>query len=264
MAESTTLKNKTAIITGSSRGIGKEIAKTLIQQGANVIISSRKESAVNSTGDELQTSDERVLGVSCDVTKWNDVNNLVEKTLEKFGQIDILINNAGIGGESPEDFWKVFEVNMKGPMQCALAIIPHMIKQKSGLMINMGSYVGIRPSPSNPPYAASKAALVRFSDSMAEMVKEHNINIFTVSPGLVYTDMTKDVPYFKNLPKDAWSPIEKIAELVVKLASKDVSTLSGKFIHVNDDLDRLLENAEKITKDGLYTLRLPTLDGLIE
>ncbi|OLS19572.1 MAG: 3-oxoacyl-[acyl-carrier-protein] reductase FabG [Candidatus Heimdallarchaeota archaeon LC_3] len=263
--------DKIVVITGGNRGIGKEIAIKLSKLGVKVVVTATNEEKINETVLEIKNSGGKAFGYLCDVSNPDSVNRIFKKIDTEVGSVDFLINNAGIGGIGgslwtidQENWWKVLEVNLRGPMLCTQAVLTNMIANKSGTIINMGSYAGIRPLPYASSYSVSKAALIRFSDSIAESVKEYGINVFTVSPGLVLTDMTKDVQVFKDLPDEAWSSIEKISELVVQLLLKDVSSLTGRFIHVNQELDGLIQKSDKIQKEGLYTLRLAGLDGLIE
>lgn len=265
------ISGKVAIVTGGSRGIGKEIAKKLAGSGANVVITSRNQETLDATVNEFRKNNRNILGIQGDVSNSESVFRVLAETEKHFGPVDILVNNAGIGGQGGhfwtnnyDTWWKTIEINLKGPMLYTHAVLKNMISRKKGIIINIGSYAGIRAVPMNSSYATSKAALIRFTDSIAASVREFGINMFTVSPGLVDTDMTKNIPVFKNLPASAWTSINKISELVLNLIIKDVSKLSGRFIHVEYDLGLLINKADSIIKDGLYTLRLAGLDGLIE
>lgn len=139
-----------------------------------------------------------------------------------------------------------------------------MIERKNGAIFNIGSYVGVRPSPYASAYAASKAGLARLTDSIAGEVAEFGINLFCVSSGLVKTNMTSDAPVFNNLPASAWNPPEKICQLIVDILERDCSALSGRFIHADDDLDAMLEQVDKVKSEGLYQLGMYSLGGRIE
>ncbi|MCE7735059.1 MAG: SDR family oxidoreductase, partial [Candidatus Heimdallarchaeota archaeon] len=139
-----------------------------------------------------------------------------------------------------------------------------MINNNSGTIINISSFAGVRSSPMASAYGVSKAAIARFTDNLSESLKDYDIGVFAISPGLVLTDMTKDHPFFKTLPPEAWTPIEKTSELVNKLVTGKYNKLSGRFIHVIYDIDNMLTNVNRITEEGLYILRLPTLEGLEE
>lgn len=262
------LNGKIAIVTGGSKGIGKEIALKLYNHGANVAICARTQSDIDNVVSSVKNS-ERFIGHHVDVTNGESIKNFIQQVKDTFGSVDILINNAGTGSGGSfwegnfDNFWNTIEVNLKGPMYFSYEILPEMVQRNTGLIVNIGSYLGIRPADAIS-YSISKASLVRFTDSLALQVNQYNINVFTVSPGLVLTDMTRDFPHFKSLPADAWSSIEKIANLIIRLTVGDVKPLNGRFIHVNDNVDELLTKIDEIKKKELYTLRLHNLEGLVE
>lgn len=265
------LSNKVVLITGASRGIGKALAKTLATEGAKVALVARDEKQLKLASEEIEA-----LGGNCrfyqgDVTDKTRTQEIVTDCEKALGPIDILINNAGVGGVSGaiwdcdvEQVWNAFEVNTRGPILYTHAVLNGMVARRSGLIINMGSYASVRPLEFGPGYAASKAALARFSDSVAAAVDTLGITVLTISPGLVYTDMTKDFEYFKDLPPEAWSPIEAVCNLVSTLVKRDCSSLNGAFIHVNDDLEKLFENADRIREQHLFSLRLTNFDGVVD
>lgn len=269
ISEEQDLTGKVAIVTGGSKGIGKEIALKLLSSGSKVSICARTLSDIDKLVSEYGNNGQ-LIGFEVDVTSTRFVKLMIEETEKKFGPVDILINNAGIGSAGKywemefESIWKTIEVNLKGPMLFSYYILPAMIKNKKGLIVNIGSYAGIRPIPSAIPYSISKAGLVRLSDSLAELVSEYNINVFTVSPGLVLTDMTKEVEAFKNLPADQWSPIEKIAKLILRLTKNDVNSLNGRFFHVNDDIELIIKRKEEIKDKNLFTLTLNNFQGVVK
>lgn len=263
-----TRESKVVLITGGSRGIGRALAETLLGQGHRIAITGRDREQVESTARAL---DGEVLGVAGDASSKDDVRLTVERVIDRFGAVDVLINNAGISGADaplseadPDEWWRVQEINLRGPMLFMHALLPHMIDRRAGTIINMGSYAAIRPFKGASAYSTSKIALARTSDIVAEEVREHGIDVFCVSPGLVLTDMTRDADVFDDLPATAWSPIEKICGLVGDLIDRDCSVLSGRFIHVNDDLEELLADAERIRQEHLYQLRLSTFRGIVE
>lgn len=217
------IKNQIAIVTGASRGIGKEIALKLAKEGAKLTL-------VGSSQDVLQSAKELndqgfpdVIAVQADVANEEDMNRVVESTLEKFGQIDILVNNAGIGffklteEVSVEEWRKVFEVNVQGVFLGAKVVIPHMKERKTGTIITISSDVGRYTIPNGAAYTATKYAVQGFSGSLAQEVRDFGIRVGTINPGMVDT-------YFANstqgLPeKEEWLKVEDIANAVVFMAS---------------------------------------------
>ncbi len=258
------LVGQVALVTGGSRGIGREVARALAMAGAKVAVTARNAEKLEETVQIIRDAGGECSAFVMNVTDNTDVVNTVKKVTETYGSIDILVNNAGIGalGETPwnadiDDWWHIQEVNVKGVFLCSRAILPSMVEREQGRIINMGSYASINPSPMSSSYSVSKAALVRLTDSTAEAVKENGVSVFVISPGLVKTDMTKDVPVFQDLPDESWIPIERCGELCVRLASGEADKLTGRFIHASeDDLDDLLSRADEIVENNLQTLGL--------
>ncbi len=269
----TNLGGQVALVTGAGRGIGRAIAMALSEAGAAVVVLARSEAEVEETVALVVARRGRAIGFVADVTDREAVESAVAATEAEIGPVSILVNNAGSAGSmtplwetDPDAWWRTIEINLRGPMLCARAVLPGMIQRRSGTIVNVGSYAGIRASTGggHGPYATSKAALVRFTDSLAAATGEHNVQVFTISPGLVHTAMTAALDAFKQVPESAWAPPEAAAELVVRLAKGDGAGLNGRFIHVDDDLDELVREAERIEREGLYTLRLLNLGGPVE
>ena len=140
-------------------------------------------------------------------------------------------------------------------------VLPAMVARRSGRIINIGSYIGVRPTPGNVAYATSKAALARYTDSLAAAVASEGVQVFMLSPGLVRTAMAEQLPDALDFPDEAWLPAEQAAAFVVRLACGDADVLTGRFLHVMDDLDEVVANEAAIVEQGLYQLRLLKLDG---
>jgi len=261
--DSTILDGQVALITGGSRGIGREVARALAMNGAKVAVTARNSEKLKETVSIITEAGGECSAFVMDVRDYESITTAVKAVTEKYSKIDILVNNAGIGmgGNPPwEDdidaWWTIQEVNLKGVFMVSKAVIPAMIERGSGRVINMGSYVGTYPNPYTSAYSVSKAALVRLTDSTAAAAKEHGVYVFVISPGLVKTDMT-DNPFFEDVPDHAWVAIEKSGELCVALASGKADVLTGKFIHADvDDLDDLIARADEILDNDLYTLGL--------
>ena len=267
------LSGQVALVTGGGRGIGRAIAFALADAGAAVAVIARSQTEVGETASAINGGGGRAIGLTADVTDRMGVDASAAEAENLLGPIDILVNNAGVSGSTlplwetdPDEWWRTIEINLRGPMLFARAVLPSMIRRRSGTIINVGSYAGIRATTGGGfgPYATSKAALVRFTDTLAASTDEYNVRIFTISPGLVHTAMTEAIDLFQSIPESAWSPPEAAASLVVRLAANAGTVLNGRFIHVNDDLDELLREAERIKIEGLYTLRLLNLGGAVE
>lgn len=265
------IDSQIALVTGASRGIGKEIAKSLAAKGAKLALVARDEDRLQTTVREIQKAGGIAMAFSADVTDAERAREIISNCERELGPIDLLVNNAGISGVAGqiwncniEQLWDAFVVNTRGPMLYMHAVLPQMVQRKTGLILNMGSYAAVRPLAFGPGYSASKAALARFNDCVAAAVEEHGVTALTLSPGLVETDMTRDFEYFKDLPPEAWSPVTAICDLVSNLAVRDCSPLNGAFIHVKDDLEQLFANAKRIREKALYSLRVHTLNGIVD
>jgi NADP-dependent 3-hydroxy acid dehydrogenase YdfG len=217
------LKDQVAIVTGASRGIGKEIALKLANEGAKLTLVGSSTDVLQSAKDLNNQGYTNVIGVQADVANEEDMNRVVKSTLDQYGQIDILVNNAGIGffklteEVSLEDWKKMFEVNVQGVFLGAKVVLPHMKERKSGTIITISSDVGRYTIPNGAAYTASKYAVQGFSGALAQEVREYGIRVGTVNPGMVDT-------YFANstqgLPeKEEWLKVEDIANAVVYMAS---------------------------------------------
>jgi len=263
------LANQVAIVTGGGRGIGRAIADALADAGAVVAVVARSAGEIDETASTIRRRGGRAIAFAADVVDPDAVAAAVSEAEARLGPVSILVNNAGISGPNTPlwetdaaDWWRTVEVNLRGPMLCARAVLPAMVRRGRGTIINIGSYAGIRADTGGfSAYATSKAALVRFTDSLAASTREHGVDVFTVSPGVVRTAMTDAIDQFAALSEDAWSPPEQVALLTVRLAAGDGARLNGRFIHVADDLDELVGEAARIEREGLYTLRLLKLSG---
>ncbi|GMB08765.1 NADP-dependent 3-hydroxy acid dehydrogenase YdfG [Thermolongibacillus altinsuensis] len=217
------LKGQVAIITGASRGIGKAIAHKLAEKGAKLALVGSSEE-IHKTGEELKKQGfVDVETFQVDVANEEQMNRMVSETIQKFGRIDLLVNNAGIGffkpvEETTIDEWKrVFEVNVQGVFIGTKAVLPHMKKQKSGTIITISSDVGRYTIPNGAAYTATKYAVQGFSGSLAQEVREYGIRVGTINPGMVDTYFANSV---QGAPeKQDWLKAEDIADAVVYMAS---------------------------------------------
>lgn len=249
-----------AVVTGSSRGIGRAIAAELIERGHTVVLTGLDEARLDATARELGAP----LAFTGDVSDPGIMAQIIEAVQGRFGHLDVLVNNAGISGppgivtsQNPDAWWRVMEVNVRGPMLGMHACLPAMMAQGSGTIINVSTLAAVTtPIPGMSAYPTSKAALTRLTEIIAEEVRDSGVSVFNVSPGLVRTDMTRDEPLFSGLPDSAWTPIGAIAGLVSTLVENDCSALSGRFIHVRDNVEMLLEQARRIEEERLCCLRM--------
>ncbi len=193
----------TAIVTGSTRGIGEETALLLLQKGLNVIISSRSrqsvDNAIQEILDKCPSKKENVLGLKCDVSKYSDVKSLVDVSVKTFGRIDVLVNNAGIVYfksimDTTEEEWnKTIDTNLKGVFIFTKEILPYMIENKSGVIVNVSSGAGKSGFPNLSAYCASKFGIIGFTESVAKEVADNNVKVMAICPGGVDTKMIDDI-----------------------------------------------------------------------
>jgi 3-oxoacyl-[acyl-carrier protein] reductase len=194
------LKNKTAIVTGSARGIGKAIATKLGSLGANLVITDMNEEATKATAEEMKTLGYRAIAVVGNVTKEEDCAALMEAANKEFGSIDILVNNAGITKDGllmrmkKEQWDAVIAVNLTGVYNCTQAVTKYMMKQRSGSIINMTSVVGMSGNAGQTNYAASKAGVIGLTYACAKELASRGIRVNAVAPGFIETDMTAAIP----------------------------------------------------------------------
>ena len=240
------LKDKNIIVTGATRGIGKEIALTLAQNGANIAINYRN---YNEEVEELINSIKEfgvdAIAVKCDVSKSDEVDDFISEVKNHFSSIDVLVNNAGITKDGlllrmkDEDFNSVLDVNLKGTFNTTKSISPIMIKQKHGKIINISSVVGIVGNAGQCNYAASKAGVIGFSKSVARELASRNINVNVVAPGYIDTDMTKSLPdkvkdeILKSIPMKKMGNPKEVANLVLFLSSSLSDYITGQVINVD-------------------------------
>lgn len=238
--------DKVALITGATRGIGKQIALTLSKEGYNIVLNFRKETEeLDNLIKEIESNNVECLTVKGDVSIFDDCKNLVSKAIEKFGKIDVLVNNAGITKDmllarmTEEDFTSVIDVNLVGTFNVTKNVISYMMKARSGRIINISSVVGVSGNAGQSNYSASKAGIIGFTKSLAKEVSSRNILVNAVAPGFIESDMTNVLKdevkeeIAKNIPLKRIGKPEDVSNVVKFLASDDSSYITGQVINVD-------------------------------
>lgn len=240
------LQGKCAVITGASRGIGREIALKYAKEGANIVLNYRNsETEALQLKEELDKLGSDTLIVKANVSNFEEAEKLIKEAKETFGRVDILVNNAGITKDNlimrmkEEDFDSVIDVNLKGAFNCLKAVTPIMVRQKSGKIINMSSVVGVIGNAGQVNYCASKAGLIGMTKSLAREIGGKNINVNAIAPGFIDTDMTKVLSedqkknIMSQVPLKRLGQAEDIANLALFLASNQSDYITGQVIHVD-------------------------------
>lgn len=243
------LKGKTAVITGSGRGIGKAIAMKLASLGANIVVNDIPSSDyADETCEEIKALGVDSIVVKGDVRNSEDVKTLIDTALEKFGKIDIFVNNAGITRDglmlrmSEEDWDLVMDINLKGAFNCIKAVAKPMMKQRSGSIINIASIVGVMGNAGQANYVASKAGLIGLTKTTAKEFSSRGIRCNAVAPGFISSAMTDQLSddvkkkYFDSIPLGRFGTTDNIADVVAFLASDMSAYVTGQVINVDGGL----------------------------
>ena len=253
MSNGEDLEGRVALVTGGGRGIGRNTAVELASAGMKLAVSARSKDEIEKTAAEVGG-----IAIQCDVSDREQVERMVAETEETLGPIDLLVANAGMAPDEdkawemePADWWRTFEVNVLGVYLCNRAVIPGMLERGRGRIVNVASGAAYLPGSSTTSYSASKAAVHRFSETLAKQL-EGRIPVFSISPGLVRTSMTDE--FGDDAP---WTPPELAPRLVRALASGRLDPLAGRYLHAeHDDVDDLERRADEIVADDLNAIRL--------
>jgi NAD(P)-dependent dehydrogenase (short-subunit alcohol dehydrogenase family) len=271
------LDGQIAAVTGGGRGIGRAIARALAGAGARVAVIARSSEELQETVHLMEQDGGRARFFPADVSDGAQVSRAFADVQKSLGEVDVLVNNAAVlkpfgplWENDANEWWRCMEVNIRGPMLCAKAVLPQMIARRRGRIINISSGIGATIAPYYSGYIVSKTALLRFTECLALETAASGVSVFAVSPGTVRTAMTdyslnspegqRWLPWFRRIFHEKIDvPAERPAQLVLELASGKADALSGRLISVFDDLDFLCGHAEDIEQQELYCLRVPKL-----
>ena len=239
-------EKKTVLITGGSRGIGKEVALKYAENGYNIVINYVSSNTdVEELKKEFEQKGAEALILKADVTNTQEVENVVNKAIEKFGTIDVLVNNAGITKDNllmrmtEEEFDKVININLKGTYVVTKAVIKYMMKKRCGSIINLSSVVGVAGNAGQCNYSASKAGIIGFTKSLAKELSSRNIRVNAVAPGFIQTDMTSVLSdsvkenINSQIPLKRMGSPREVANVIYFLGNDDSSYITGQVINVD-------------------------------
>ena len=239
------LQGKVAIVTGAAQGIGRAIAETLARHGADIVVADLDPGRSQDTVEAVSKLGRRALNVKVNVADWDDVKSMTDQVLKDWGKIDILVNNAGVTRDGllvrmkEEDWNLVLQVNLNGTFHCTKAVLQSMSKQRSGRIVNIASIVGAIGNAGQANYAASKAAVIGFTKTVAREYASRMITVNAVAPGFIDTAMTHGLPaevketLQKQIPLGRLGQPSDVAEAVRFLVSDEAGYITGHVLHVN-------------------------------
>ncbi len=266
------MHGQVAVVTGAGRGLGRAFAQALAAAGASVGLIARSVDELAETAALIHGAGGQARAAAADVADAGAVRQSFASIEEAFGAVDVLVNNAGIGGPigplghtDTEDWWRVMEVNLRGPMVCSAALVGGMMDRGRGRIINIAS--SPIPIPHFSAYSTSKTALIRFTECLAAETKARGVFAFSVVPGTIRTAMSehsmnspegqKWLPWFRRIFDEGMAvPADVPARLVVRLASGEADALTGLCLSPADDLAAIQASMEEVQRDKLYSMRL--------
>lgn len=266
------LSGQVGIVTGAGRGIGRAVAQALAAEGMSVGLIARSADQLDGTKDACEAAGGRAATVAADVSDHAAIGRAFDEIQSALGAADLLVANAGVQGPATplwsagyEDWWHAIQVNLGGVLASAAAALPGMVDRGRGRLVHMNSLVGTRDAAQYGAYSVSKAALLRLGGVLASSLAGTGVVVLDISPGLVQTDMTRDMkipgdpdgrPLLGNIPDEAWTPIERVGEMSVAVAQGRLDALAGRLVHAKDDWDGLAARAVEIAANDGRTLRL--------
>jgi len=269
------LSNKIAVITGGGRGFGKAIALAYAHEGADLVLAARTQEQVESVAKEIRSLGRKAISIKCDISSWDDVQYMVEQVLTNFGRIDILVNNAGrmppfgpLIESEPNQWLETVAINLGGVYLCSRAVAPVMKRQGFGKIINISGGGATTGTPNSSAYGASKAAVVRLTETLAGELRDANVQVNAIAPGAIYTELTEDILRAGSAVgeklraealrvREARTTPKEGTELAVFLGSDDSINLTGRLIAAlwDDWRDFSQQRLQQIDSTDWYQLR---------
>ena len=271
------LKGQVALITGAGRGLGRAFSLGLAAAGMRVAVVARSADQIAETVSLIQAAGGTAIAIRADVTDPRAVKRMAQEARQSLGPIDLLVNNAGAGGPfgptwevDAEQWWRNFETNVRAPFLCCREFLPDMIARGRGRIINVASGAGTLSIPYMSAYVSSKAALIRFTETVAAEARKSGVSLFAIQPGTVRTAMAQELldsaegarwlPWFQKIFEEGGDvTADPATSLVLFLASGKADELSGRFFAVPEDPAAVVERAAEVKREDLYALRMRTL-----